>query len=137
MSGLSKRSFIKCSFTLLVSTLTATGCGILSVDLNTVAKHLVELLRHRDQANKLGKLYLTKHPTLQSETLADVTRVVLSTISLHEDDLSYFSLKKLEPLIAQRVRQDFTEENIVIVDGWMLSHTEASLCVIAYLSKSD
>lgn len=41
----------------------------------------------------------------------------------------------LEKYIADRQRRDFSRGNTVIVDNWILSRTEASLCALAVLSS--
>ena len=40
--------------------------------------------------------------------------------------------KGLLQSLHERISQDFAEERIVIVDGWILSQTEARLCVLAF-----
>lgn len=33
----------------------------------------------------------------------------------------------------EAIRSDFSQKNVVLVDGWLLSHTEARVCGLAYL----
>ncbi|HEV2547899.1 MAG TPA: hypothetical protein VGU20_11215 [Stellaceae bacterium] len=53
---------------------------------------------------------------------------ILASLALGLPDLAAIGDQKLRTLVALRVRADFTEEQIVEVNGWLLSHTEARLC---------
>jgi hypothetical protein len=42
---------------------------------------------------------------------------------------------ELKRVIGTRIRRDFTENAVVMVDGWMLSRTEARLCALIALAE--
>ncbi len=71
-------------------------------------------------------------------------RVALSfaqteTFDRHSLDGLVASLEKLasphkevwEQLLSSRIQRDFHEGDVVLVDGWVFSRTEANLCVLA------
>jgi hypothetical protein len=40
-------------------------------------------------------------------------------------------------IVSRRVRQDFTEEDLVVIGGWRLSRTEVMLAVLADRTFGD
>jgi hypothetical protein len=44
------------------------------------------------------------------------------------------SVPEMSALLNDRIRQDFASEQVVKVDGWILSITEARLCALTALA---
>jgi hypothetical protein len=83
---------------------------------------VVSLFSHLPSARAIGAAYLRSSPanTLDAETLAASLPAAASVADLRL-------------AIAARVRDDFANARVAMVDGWMLSVTEARLCALAYL----
>jgi hypothetical protein len=58
----------------------------------------------------------------------------MGALELDAADLREPEGEALEARLRSRIRQDFAEGNVVIVDGWMLSSVEAQVCAIICLS---
>jgi hypothetical protein len=69
------------------------------------------LLANSKAARAIGATYLRAYP---NDTLADACAVAGCP----------------RPQIAARVRDDFAAGRVVMLDGWMLSVTEARLCAL-------
>jgi hypothetical protein len=48
-----------------------------------------------------------------------------------DDGLSFASMASLRASVGARIRRDFADGEVVSVDGWLLSVTEARLCAFA------
>ena len=75
----------------------------------------------------LGRAYLKLKPDEASDEILwnDVLTERPSNRSPRTKDTTTFARQ-----IEQRIKQDFSNENIVVVDGWILSVTEARQCAI-------
>jgi hypothetical protein len=93
---------------------------------------LVKLLSEVDSAVVVGREYLRHHP---DERDPEHVRHVLS-VALG-GRLEAFDPAALRERVRRRVRQDFAENQVRIVDGWILSITEARLCALAALCASE
>ena len=113
----------------IVSFLSACGFG------NNTQKAidtLINLLRHHGVAAHLGRLNVETHPSLQSLTRKQLTSEILADIGLDFDTFEQTDPELIRQLLDERIRQDFTEEQVVTVDGWLLSQTEAKICALLY-----
>ena len=109
----------------------AIGCSLRKADLDTVAKKMIDVLNHPVDAREIGTIYLARLPVNQHQTSEQLTRELLQRIKLNPENISVDSLQSFDTGLSAQVRQDFVDENVVIVESWMLSKTELMLCVLA------
>jgi hypothetical protein len=50
-------------------------------------------------------------------------------------EINYYSVREVKNAVRKRIRRDFEERKIVIIDGWLLSSTEAHLYAISVLPR--
>ena len=74
---------------------------------------------------EVGKQYLQKFPGESTKSILKEKLIGSETHSL-EDNVQN---------IQQKIDQEFTSDNMVIIDGWVLSVTEARQCALFYLNK--
>lgn len=113
------------------SALLSNSCSQKKADLETVAKKMTEVLNHPLEARKIGEQYLAQAPSYLHKSYEQLTRELLVILNLHPEDIPVETLPSLDTRLSAQVRQDFVDENIVIIDNWMLSRTEVMLCVLA------
>jgi hypothetical protein len=89
---------------------------------------LAQLLSEVDSAGVVGREYLRYHP---DERDPKYIRHGLS-VALG-GRLEAFEPAVLRERVRRRVRQDFAENQVTLIDGWILSNTEARLCALAAL----
>jgi hypothetical protein len=97
------------------------------------ARRLADILRHPDSACWLGRLYLEEKPRE-----ADAALLVTLIGAARGPALPPASPAADEALRAdldERIRNDFIYGNMVAVDGWLLSLTEARLCALVSLLR--
>jgi hypothetical protein len=97
------------------------------------ARRLAGMLRHPDSAAWLGRLYLDGKPRE-----ADAALLVTLIGAARGPTLPAISPTTGEALRASleaRIRNDFVYGNMVAVDGWLLSLTEARLCALVSLLR--
>jgi len=68
----------------------------------------------------IGHLYMEKYQDEQDENIL-ITRIMEGISGQGENH---------EELINQKIQRDYIKENIVVIDGWLLSHTEARQCAL-------
>jgi len=56
---------------------------------------------------------------------------LLAIVGIDPESLSKDTLSSLHSLLREQIHQDFVDENVVIVNRWMLSDTELKLCSLA------
>lgn len=104
-----------------------------NVDTRPMDDELAQLFGNLCAAKAVGRAYLqaqsAPNPTLTS-LRAEVVRVLRSS----EKSLGSRFREPLSVRLRSQIRQDFAAGNVAIVDGWMLSRTEAQACAIAYLT---
>jgi hypothetical protein len=92
---------------------------------------MIEALNHPHRAREIGAAYIARTPGLETQSYEILTRNLLATLSIKFDEISHDTLDSLAMLLHDKVRQDFLDENVVVVEGFMLSRTEAMLCSLA------
>jgi hypothetical protein len=97
----------------------------------TVARNLRLLLVDRASACAIGQVHLATRP-LQVDIDALVKEVAADGLPL---DAPIHRAGPARRWLRARIRQDFAEAKIGIVDGWRLSLTELRLCTLAALLK--
>ncbi len=127
----SRRGFLKAS--LLLGGVSLGGGGVYYATVlhtRTMAEQLVYFLEYPDLAKAVGRGVLTTDLALQFDSLDLLVDKILQNINISKTQLREITRIDLLESLHQRVRADFTNENIVLVDGWVLSETEALLCAI-------
>ena len=118
-----RRTFIKST---LVTTLALTfqSCGP-SLKGHRAFYYPDVMMKCTDEEGlvKLGNRYREQHSTEQTE---DILVKALSD----GKDFSKTTDGTLQEHLADHIRQDFLQKNIVILDGWILSVTEARQCAL-------
>lgn len=87
------------------------------------------LFQDADSAKRLGRKYLQLADSYMSRQ--DLTKSIFQgrqydKEKLHDQDHARSVLTDL-------IRADFKSGDVVMIDGWVMSRTELSLCAIAYL----
>ena len=97
-------------------------------DLERTRQLLISLFSDRRSVHAIAAAYLG---TLARERAspAALTRAVLGQMSI--SSAAAMTVPALRRIIAERMQLDFLHDDIVCIDGWMLSKTEASLCALA------
>jgi|HubBroStandDraft_1064217.scaffolds.fasta_scaffold09292_4 hypothetical protein len=88
---------------------------------------LARLFADRRSAAAIGRAWLAEAPDAD---LASLRQTVMTALHEHGHE-------PLQVRFQDRIRRDFVEGNVVMVEGWMLSSVEARVCAIAWLSADD
>jgi len=96
-----------------------------------VADRLAGLFRNRTSAMTVGRAYLRRHPDERTISallggLAAGADGLARTIAAGDPD-------RCRALVGARLRDDFACRRTVVLDGWIVSRTEARLCAVATL----
>jgi hypothetical protein len=98
------------------------------------AARLLALLGRPDSAAVVGRAYLASHP---AEADRDRLAVRLDqAVRCQGCDPARARTGQLRAALAGQIRADFAAARVVMVDGWVLSETEARLCGLAALSAA-
>ncbi len=89
---------------------------------------LAGLFTDRRSAGAVGAAYLRS----VDDAEARPERLMRSILG---DSPATMGQAELKQVIGTRIRGDFTENAVVVVDGWMLSRTEARLCALIALAE--
>jgi len=73
----------------------------------------------------VGRAYLAEYGTSQ----------IIAALA-HDPALEILRSGQSHSMLLRRAKQDFADGNIVLVDGWMLSRTEAHICALAALQST-
>ena len=84
----------------------------------------VNVCRH---ARRLGQGYLVLHPAERDQQL--LSRL-LRTALIPVGAVPPIGQAALERMLTARARQEFAEQDTVVVHGWVLARTEARLCAL-------
>jgi hypothetical protein len=79
-------------------------------------------------ARCIGQLYLRQAPAEQDP--AHLASLILSSLQLSSDNPLRLRRRALSKLFSVGVRADFAAGRTVILDGWVLSRTEARVCAL-------
>jgi hypothetical protein len=91
------------------------------------AERLAGLLDHQASAIAVGRAYLSAAPTRPELLVSQIARALPGgrrAIERASDD-------RLRRMLHRATLRDFARERTVVVDGWILSGTEAGLCALA------
>ncbi|MEE9494522.1 MAG: hypothetical protein V3W04_14230 [Gammaproteobacteria bacterium] len=91
---------------------------------STLARNLSRLFSSPKNASAIGQRYIELYPEKMSSTqLANDLGDEIIKLALSGDNM-------LKQRIARQQQNDFSEGNTVIVNNWILSRTEASVCAL-------
>ena len=99
-----------------------------------LARHLAQLLDNTERAGMLGRALLSESGAFASASAAQLNDDLLQRLELDREAVATIEVPLLLERMHVLVEEDFREENIVIVNGWLLSQTEARLCALSSLS---
>jgi hypothetical protein len=97
----------------------------------TLRVRLLDSLYHGESARAIGHRFLSRHP--EEGNAAVLERHITESIPGGAMRLVAAKDEELRRCLATRVRQDFVEDRVVRIDGWILSSTEVRLCALAAL----
>lgn len=121
MLGLTRRGFVK--WMVAFGTLSP---GIVQAAARpraeSTARRLLAAWSHPDSAKEIGRVYLVGHPAEADATLL-----------CHYLESTCVQPERGRPDWSAVIRDDFARGNTVVVDGWVLSRTEARLCALAVM----
>jgi hypothetical protein len=99
---------------------------------NLLRSKLTTLFIHLESAQTIGLAYLQSYPNeADAQRLEDQ---IAMGIAGGRAVLAAASTREISALINNRIRQDFEAEQVVKVQGWVLSITEARLCALSALA---
>ncbi len=132
------RAFLKAGILIGGAALVGTGIKFAAnPDTQTIARLLTSHLAYPELAIQLGGSILKNDTQLATLTLDQMTNIVLNDAGFNREKVTYFSLLNNFDAYRRTVHEDFAIENILHVDGWVLSATEAHLCALLYLYKNS
>jgi hypothetical protein len=93
---------------------------------------LRNIFHNKKSAKIIGRRYLAMVP---EEANLKRLRALIYRTSGYENFLLYYNKdNKLRDFLAAKQQDDFRNDHTVILDGWLLSETEARLCALVALS---
>ena len=97
-------------------------------DLERARQLLISLFSDRRRVHAIAAAYLG---TLARERAspAALTRAILGQTSI--PSAAAMTVPAIRRIVAERIQLDFLYDDIVCIDGWMLSKTEVCLCALA------
>ncbi len=97
-----------------------------------IARQLMSYLQTHHLANITGASLIAGDAYLQGLSLDQLIDMVLADANLSRSNFSLFKSYSQLDHFQHQVREDFSNENIVLVNGWVLSVTEAHLCAVLH-----
>jgi hypothetical protein len=104
--------------------------------LSDVQQHMelarfARLLKNQDSAKAIGAAYLQAHPKEAAANL--LLNHLVTSLTKPGEAWSGAGEQDLKKLFQQRIQEDFADEKVVKLQGWILSTTEARLCALTTL----
>ena len=96
-------------------------------DSNDLDVDLSRLFSDPRNAKVIGNRYLSQYPEKRDREL------IIADLGLPSHQLEIFSENSLKRWFRESQQRDFTVGKTVIVENWILSHTEATLCALIAL----
>jgi len=109
----------------------SSGCGLWKSDLEQAAENMIELLDYPERAREIGAVHIARSEELQQLSYEQWTRQLLAIFGIDPENISKDTMSSLHSQLREKIHQDFIDENVVIVNRWMLSDTELKLCSLA------
>ena len=96
---------------------------------------LLSLFRDPESAATVGRRFLDLHPQRASTVL--LVDELTAQIVPEGVPLAGFPPREIVARTSKRIQRDFEEDRVVELDGWVLAHTEVSLCALAALENPE
>ena len=97
---------------------------------NHALEKILSFLKYPSHAAIIGEVYLDQYPQeSDSEKLMSKLSDYLSL------DISLSSERDIEKALLRTIKEDYTKDQTIIVDGWLLSRTECVLAGLAAVSR--
>jgi hypothetical protein len=93
---------------------------------------LTALFVHQESAQAIGRAYLQRFP--QEANIRTLEDQIAQGIAGGRTLLVATGKPEISKLLSNRIRQDFATDQVVKVQGWILSITEARLCALTTLA---
>lgn len=130
----SRRGFLKTGLVLSGTALVGGGLWYKKImHTRAIAEQLVYFLDYPEIAVVVGQGLLDSDETLYNISLDEMIDRLLRDIGLNKEQLPEITHGQLLKILHRQVRTDFSDERIVLINGWVLSRTEAQLCSIQTL----
>ncbi len=129
-TGISRRNVLKLAAAVPLLSLLPAGCSKSQPDIQMAGERMMKVLNHPEKAREIGAMYLRQTGSGVLPSFEQLTLDLMKTLQLNPDALSSKILRTIRSRLSKQVRQDFAEENIIILQGWMLSETELKLCAL-------
>jgi len=100
-------------------------------DVKNLALKLANVFGNKKSAGVVGRAYLRSR--LAESNISWLLEELLPANPEVYNSLQASSLTQLKLYLLERRREDFRHNQVVNVDGWILSITEARLCALATL----
>ena len=88
-----------------------------------VRKKLISLLRDPQRAREIGAAYLRSPPEQRAPPLALAETVLVETGPAA-------GIEAIRRYVVARIRRELEDAQVVSLDGWIISPTEAQLCAL-------
>ncbi|GMR05672.1 MAG: hypothetical protein BMS9Abin25_0247 [Gammaproteobacteria bacterium] len=108
-----------------------SGCGLWKNDIEQAAQRMIELINYPDRAREMAAIHVARSPELQQLSYKQWTRKLLDVLEIDPENITKGTLNSLHSRLREQIKQDFVNENVVIVNKWMLSDTELKLFSLA------
>jgi hypothetical protein len=130
-SGITRKDFLR--YILITAGVSAVGGGAFIYQEREILDQplTVESLRYQfsdvqGSFQMIGKKYLEKYP--QGIPESGLLREVNDKLS--SGNINRYFLSNLSDLVRQQILLDFEESNLVNLEGWIITETEAQICAI-------
>lgn len=128
--AVSRRQLLVLGAIALTAAAIPASLALVQRDGDNLSSNLLGLLNDPDSAAELGERWLIAthaHPSIEGLSQKINKR-------LHPNGWSPLTpAEDAHAILAEHVRNDFLRKDIVEIEGWQLSRTEAELCILAAL----
>jgi hypothetical protein len=124
-----RRQFLQLTTAGVLAGLTSSACTSDEADAREVAQPALLGMLGADRVRELGVRYRQMVPSENRET---ALRAAISSGARHGLRLPWTA----HPSLTEQVRDDFAEGRTVLVNGWVLSATEARQCALFSLQPA-
>ena len=133
IAACSRRTFLNLASSTIFTTMFMflSGCNLGKSKLEQIVERMIEMLNYPHRARMIGLRYINEVPDVRELTFEQWAKKLLTALNLDPDNISREILRSLDVRLRKQVRQDFVNEDVVIVSGFMFSSTEITLCALA------
>ena len=101
-----------------------------------IINNLINVIEEKDSAREIGLYYLEKF--IDSSDVRSLVKFILgNTVAITKNIVELNNPFELKRLIFRNIKNDFSQERVINVDGWILSITEVKLCALIALVKKE